>query len=195
MPATRAVAVFCGSRDGHDPAFRAAATELGIGLANAGIRLVYGGAQIGLMGAMADAVLSAGGEVVGVIPDFLTRREIIHTGTSEMIVTDGMHARKQRMFAMADAFVTFAGGLGTMDETFEIMTWRQLGLHDKPIILSDFGGCARPLVALIDAIVETGFADASAQRLYEVIDDIPGLLSRLSRLTPSTAPTASLDRL
>ncbi len=195
MPATRAVAVFCGSRDGHDPAFRAAATELGAGLARAGIRLVYGGAQIGLMGAMADAVLAAGGEVVGVIPDFLTRREIIHTGTSEMIVTDGMHARKQRMFAMADAFVTFAGGLGTMDETFEILTWRQLGLHDKPIILSDFGGCARPLVTLIDAIVETGFADASAKRLYEVIDDIPGLLARLSQLTPSVAPTTSLDKL
>ena len=188
MPAIRSVAVFCGSRDGADPAFRAAATALGQGLAQAGIRLVYGGAQIGLMGAVADAVLAAGGQVVGVIPEFLTRREVIHQHTSEMIVTDSMHTRKQRMFALSDAFVVFAGGLGTLDETFEILTWRQLGLHDKLILLSDVGGCAAPLVALIEAVIAAGFADASARALYEVVADVPALLARLAAAPVAAAP-------
>ena len=195
MPAISSVAVFCGSRDGHDPELRVAATELGTGLAHAGLRLIYGGAQIGMMGAIADAALAAGGEVVGVIPDFLTRREVVHTGTTEMIVTDGMHSRKQRMFAMADAFVTFAGGLGTLDETFEILTWKQLGLHDKPILLSDVHGCAQPLIALIDAVIADGFADLSARRLYEVVVGVPALLDRLTWVSATTGEPADPDRL
>lgn len=195
MPAIRSVAVFCGSRDGHAPALRAAATELGAGLAHAGLRLIYGGAQIGLMGAIADAALAGGGEVVGVIPDFLTRREVVHTATTEMIVTDGMHSRKQRMFAMADAFVTFAGGLGTLDETFEILTWKQLGLHDKPILLGDVHGCARPLITLLDAVIADGFADLSARRLYEVVEGVPALLDRLTWVSATTAEPPDPDRL
>ncbi len=129
MPTIRSVAVFCGASPGADPQFRAAARALGEGLARATIRLVYGGGRVGLMGTVADAALAAGGRVVGVIPEFLTRLEVAHEGVDEMIVTDSMHSRKQRMFELSDAFVCFAGGLGTLDETFEILTWKQLGLH------------------------------------------------------------------
>src|SRR5205807_2470705 len=118
----RTVAVFCGSRPGTLPEFHASAAALGRGLGRAGLRLVYGGGRIGLMGALADAALAAGGEVIGVIPEFLTRLEVAHDGVAELIVTDSMHVRKHRMFELADAFVTLPGGLGTLDETVEILT-------------------------------------------------------------------------
>jgi uncharacterized protein (TIGR00730 family) len=179
MPLIRAVAVFCGSHAGNDPAFRAAAAALGRGIAEAGLRLVFGGGRIGLMGALADAALSASGQVTGVIPEFLTQREVAHSGISEMIVTDSMHSRKQRMFELSDAFVSLPGGLGTLDETVEIMTWRQLGLHDKPLLLCDVAGAARPLLAAIDAAIANGFAAPSARRLVEVLPDVPATLRRL----------------
>src|SRR5487761_2072278 len=112
----RSVAVFCGSREGNNPAFRTAASDLGTGLAHAGMRLVYGGGRIGLMGIVADAVLAAGGEALGVIPEFLTRREVMHHGVHDLVITDSMHSRKQHMFEAADAFVMLPGGLGTLDE-------------------------------------------------------------------------------
>jgi len=179
MAPIRAVAVFCGSRAGNDPAFRAAATALGRGIAGAGMRLVFGGGRIGLMGALADAALSASGWVTGVIPEFLTRREVAHSGISEMIVTDSMHSRKQRMFELSDAFVALPGGLGTLDETIEIITWRQLGLHDKPVLLCDVAGAARPLLAAIDAAIASGFAAPSARQLVEVMPGVPATLQRL----------------
>ncbi len=185
MPHIRSVAVFCGASPGHDPQFRACATALGTGLARAGIRLIYGGGGIGLMGAVADAALAAGGHVTGVIPEFLTRVEVAHPGAHTMLVTDSMHSRKQRMFELSDAFITLAGGLGTFDETFEILTWRQLGLHDKPILLCDLAGSAAPLLALIETTIATGFARPQIRALFEVVTDIPALLARLSQLGPA----------
>ncbi len=185
----RSVAVFCGSRVGHDPAYAQACTALGAGLANAGLRLVYGGGGVGLMGVVADAVLSAGGEVLGVIPEFLQRREVAHAGLGTMVVTSNMHDRKRRMFDAADAFVTMPGGLGTFDETIEITTWRQLALHDKPILLCDVAGWAQPYLATIQAAVDQGFAGEECLRLYEVLPTVDAVLARLAGLT---APGAGL---
>lgn len=182
IPHIRSVAVFCGSRFGTDPAYRQAAEALGAGLASAGLRLVYGGGRVGLMGIVADAVLAGGGHVLGIIPDFLQRREVVHGGPVELIVTDTMHDRKRQMFAAADAFVTLPGGLGTFDETIEITTWRQLGLHDKPVLICDVEGWARPYVDMLNAAIHQGFAEASSARLYEVLPDVPSVLARLNAL-------------
>lgn len=193
----RAVAVFCGSRLGADPAYAAAAEALGRGLAEAGMRLVYGGGRIGLMGVVADAALAAGGEVLGVIPEFLQRREVVHAGLGELEITDGMHDRKRRMFDAADAFVVMPGGLGTLDETIEITTWRQLGLHDKPILVCDVAGWARAYLAAVDAAVRDGFAAEGTQGLYEVVPDVPALMDRLGALrrTVGDATEAGTRRL
>jgi uncharacterized protein (TIGR00730 family) len=180
MPEIRSVAVFCGSRVGASPAYVAAAVALGHSLAKAGIRLIYGGGRIGLMGAIADGALAAGGTVIGVIPDFLQRFEVAHGGCSELIVTDTMHARKTRMFELSDAFVTLPGGLGTFDETFEILTWRQLKLHDKPILICDIDGSAAALLGLIDASIRDGFAPAEAHDLYQTVSGVPALMDRLT---------------
>ncbi len=179
----RSVAVFCGSRFGHDPAYAAAATALGTGLATAGMRLVYGGGGVGLMGIVADAVIAAGGEVLGIIPEFLQRREVAHAGVGDMVVTSTMHDRKRRMFDAADAFVTMPGGLGTFDETIEITTWRQLALHDKPILLCDVAGWAQPYLATLRAAVHQGFAGPESLRLFEVLPDVDAVLRRLAAIT------------
>jgi uncharacterized protein (TIGR00730 family) len=178
----RAVAVFCGSRSGNDPVSLAAAVALGAGLASHGIRLIYGGGRVGLMGALADAVLAGGGQVLGVIPDFLTRMEVAHQGVQDLRVTDSMHSRKRLMFDTADAFVTLPGGFGTLDETIEVLTWRQLGLHDKPIIICDTGGWAQPMLAALRATVSQGFASASSLDLFEVADSPEAVLRRLQAL-------------
>jgi uncharacterized protein (TIGR00730 family) len=186
--AIRAVAVFCGSREGNNPAFRAAAVELGAGLAHAGLRLVYGGGKIGLMGVVADAVIAAGGDALGVIPEFLTRREVMHQGVRDLVVTDSMHSRKQHMFEAADAFVMLPGGLGTLDEIVEIITWRQLGLHDKPVLLCDVAGSARPIVAAFEAAIATGFASPDALALFELTAGPAATLARLAELRKTAAP-------
>ena len=182
-PSIRSVAVFCGSRFGADPAYRVAAAALGAGLAAAGMRLVYGGGRIGLMGVVADAALAGGGGVLGIIPDFLQRREVAHGGPIELVVTETMHDRKRRMFEAADAFVTMPGGLGTFDETIEITTWRQLGLHDKPILICDLQGWAQPYLAAMRGTIDQGFADPGTAGLYEVLPDVPAVLARLAALT------------
>lgn len=182
MPDIHAVAVFCGARSGHDPAYRAAAQALGHGLARAGIRLVYGGGRIGLMGVLADAALAAGGSVVGVIPEFLMRREVAHDGLTELVLTDSMHSRKQQMFTLADAFISLPGGLGTLDETIEIVTWRQLQLHHKPVLICNVAGSARGFVAAIEAAIDADFATPAARELFEVLDGVPAVLRRLAHL-------------
>jgi hypothetical protein len=182
MPEIHAVAVFCGSRTGNDPAYRSAAQALGRGLAEAGIRLVYGGGRIGLMGILADSALAAGGSVLGIIPEFLMRREVAHQGIGDLVVTDSMHSRKQRMFEAADAFITLPGGLGTLDETIEIVTWRQLKLHAKPILICDVAGSAAPFRATIEAAIDADFASPSARDLFEVVDGVPSVLRRLALL-------------
>jgi len=192
MPDIHSVAVFCGASAGHTPEYRDAALALGRGMADAGIRLIYGGGRVGLMGAVADGVIAAGGVVVGIIPEFLTRAEVAHDGVAEMIVTDSMHSRKRLMFEMSDAFVSFPGGLGTLDETFEILTWRQLRLHDKPILITDVLGSAAPLVAMIEAVIATGFARPEIRDLYELVDGVSGTLARLANLTTNAGGAAAL---
>ena len=178
-----AIAVFCGSRLGHDPRHREAAVTLGRALAKARIRLIYGGGRVGLMGVLADACLEAGGSVTGVIPTFLARRELEHERLTELIETATMHARKAIMAERAEAFVTLPGGLGTYDETIEIITWRQLGLHDKPVVLCDVAGSARPLIAALEAAVEMGFAGAETRSLYAVADGAEAVLPLLATLS------------
>jgi uncharacterized protein (TIGR00730 family) len=190
MPAIKAVTVFGGAASGHDPVCRETAIALGRGLAKAGITVIFGGGSIGMMGAVADGALAAGGEVIGIIPDFLARREVAHTTVSEMIVTDSMHSRKRRMFELSDAFVTLPGGLGTLDETFEMITWRQLDLHSKPIIICDVGGWAEPFLALVDALIAQGFAPNDAKQFYEVLDSAEAVVARLTELPVIEEATA-----
>lgn len=184
------VTVFCGSSPGADPQYAAAAQALGAGLAQAGHSLVFGGGNVGLMGLTAGAALAGGAHVTGIIPDFLRAREVEFHGLSELIVTDSMHTRKRRLFALADAFVVMPGGLGTFDETVEILTWKQLGQHAKPILLVDILGWARPFVALVEDIVARGFARDSARALFEVVDSVEAVLARLHALQVEAAPAA-----
>ncbi|MCX2560582.1 TIGR00730 family Rossman fold protein [Acetobacter farinalis] len=178
MPSTlNAVAVFCGSRFGKNPLYKQAAQSVGQTLAGAGIRLVYGGGAHGLMGVVADATLAAGGTVTGVIPDFLESREKMHEGVAELIVTESMHSRKQIMFSRADAFWILPGGFGTFDEMMEILTWKQLGRHSKPIVLINVAGWANTLLAALDDAVEQGFASASARAMLQAVPDIETALS------------------
>jgi uncharacterized protein (TIGR00730 family) len=180
MPAINSVAVFCGSRLGLRPEFAAAAGALGRGLGRAGIRLVYGGGKNGMMGVLADAVLEAGGTVLGVIPNFLTELDVAHQGVTELTVVDGLHDRKRRMAEAADAFVALPGGIGTLDETIEIISWQQLRLHDKPIYICDVAGSAAPLVGAIDGMIAQGFAPAETRAFFQVMDGVPALLEALS---------------
>jgi uncharacterized protein (TIGR00730 family) len=194
MAAIKAVTVFGGAASGHDPVCRETAIALGRGLAEAGITVIFGGGSIGMMGAVADGALDVGGEVIGIIPDFLARREVAHTSLSEMIVTDSMHSRKRRMFELSDAFVTLPGGLGTLDETFEMITWRQLELHAKPIIICDVGGWAQPFLALVDALIAQGFAPGHSRTFYEVLDSAEAVVARLSEL-PVVEEATAVSRL
>ena len=180
MASIDSVCVFCGSKTGNDPAWRTAAERLGRLLAQNGIRLIYGGGRIGLMGVLADAVTAAGGKVVGVIPDFLMKLEVGNARVDELIVVDSMHERKRRMFELADGFVVLPGGLGTLDETFEIVTWKQLRQHSKPIVVVNTAGYWTPFAKLVDAIIEGGFAHPRVADLFTVVPDpadvIPALL-------------------
>src|SRR5690242_19910008 len=163
MPSTRRLCVYCGSSDGVDRQYREAASELGAGLGAAGIGLVFGGGRVGLMGALADAALAAGGEVVGVIPRFLLDREVAHEGVTQLEVVESMHERKARMATLGDAFLALPGGAGTLEELFEVWTWQFLGLHRLPVGLLDVAGYWQPLLALAGHMVETGFLRASAR--------------------------------
>ncbi len=180
MIRVKRLCVYCGSASGAAPAYRETAMRLGRLLAKSGIGLIYGGGSIGLMGTLADAVLAAGGEVTGVIPGHLHEREIGHPGLTRLVVVGSMHERKQKMFELADAFAILPGGLGTIEETMEIITWRQLGLHDKPIFLIDAANYWAPLVALFDHVIAQGFARKEARDLFR-------LLPRIEDLTPALA--------
>jgi uncharacterized protein (TIGR00730 family) len=153
----RRVCVFCGSKPGVEPAFRAEAVALGSLLGEAGLGLVYGGAQIGLMGALADAALAHGGEVIGVIPRSLAAVEVAHQGLTRLDVVETMHQRKALMAQEADAFVALPGGFGTLDEFFEILTWAQLGIHEKPCVLVNTGGYFDHLLRFLQVAIDQGF--------------------------------------
>ncbi len=152
------------------------------------MRLIYGGGHVGLMGATADAVLAAGGEVIGVIPKHLQNWEVGHHGLTELHVVDSMHSRKQMMFELADAFVALPGGIGTLDETFEIISWRQLRLHDKPLIILDDGGYWQPLTALLKAVVADGFADPGIAEFYTLATDVDQVFDCLAAAPSSHGP-------
>jgi uncharacterized protein (TIGR00730 family) len=184
MQQIRRVCVYCGSSGAVDERYRAAADELGRSLAAAGIGLVFGGGRVGLMGLVADAVLAGGGHVIGVIPAALRDRELAHSRVSELVVVDSMHERKRIMAERADAFAVLPGGIGTLDETFESLTWRQLGLHDKPIFLVDVAGYWRPLAELLDHIVACGFATPLVPRLVEIVPDVAALVGALAKAAP-----------
>ncbi len=189
MTAVKRLCVYCGSASRVDEAYRAAATRLGVSLAEAGIELVYGGGRIGLMGLAADAALAAGGRVIGVIPSHLHEREVGHAGLTELLVVSSMHERKLRMFQLADAFAVLPGGLGTLDEALEIITWKQLGLHDKPILLLDIAGYWAPLLALFENVIANGFAARAALDLFRVLARIEDVLPVMAA-APSPAISA-----
>jgi len=149
----RTLCVYCGSNAGGSPAYAEAAKALGTRLAKDGLRLVYGGGNVGLMGIIANAVLEAGGDVTGVIPGQLVEWEVAHQGVTELIVVDSMHQRKQRMFELSDGFVALPGGFGTLDEMFEMLTWRQLGLSRKPCAFLDVDGFWQPLMDMLERML------------------------------------------
>jgi uncharacterized protein (TIGR00730 family) len=167
----RRVAVYCGSANGSDPAFLAEAKALGTAIANAGLGLVYGGASVGLMGAVADAALAGGAEVIGVLPEILSGSEIAHRGLSRLEMVATMHERKARMVKLADAFLMLPGGYGTLDEMMEIVTWKQLRLHAKPCILINTAGYWDPLLAFLDRAVAAGFLKPENRQLLQVARD------------------------
>jgi uncharacterized protein (TIGR00730 family) len=176
------VCVFTGSQPGARPAYLDAARALGNAVARRGMGLVYGGASVGTMRAVADGALVAGGEVIGVIPQSLVDREVAHPGLTELVVVDSMHARKQAMADRASAFVALPGGFGTLDELFEVVTWSQLGLHAKPIGLLDVAGFWQPMRALIDHLVAEGFVAGKSRDLVLFEREPEALLDRLAVL-------------
>jgi uncharacterized protein (TIGR00730 family) len=185
VPELSSVCVFCGSNGGADPAYLAAAEAVGSGLARRGIRVVYGGGRVGLMGALADAARAAGGEVVGVMPQQLVDREIGHTGIDDLRVVDTMHERKALMVELADAFVALPGGIGTLEELFEVYTWAQLGIHAKPLALLDVAGYYEPLAAFLDHAVEQRFLRPETRAMLSVADTLEGVLERFERWRPA----------
>lgn len=190
----RSVCVFCGSRPGDRPAFAEAARALGTAMAERGITVVYGGAKVGIMGALANAALAKGGRVVGVIPKGLVTKEIAHDGLSELFLTDTMFERKERMLTLSDAFVTLPGGFGTFDELFETLTLSQIGFHDKPNALLDVGGFFDPLVALMDKTIAHQFAAPQHRGLVFVETDPNRLLDRLATWEPPPLGEKWIDR-
>jgi uncharacterized protein (TIGR00730 family) len=175
----RRLCVYCGSSLGSDPLYQAAASELGAGLASRGIELVYGGGRNGLMGCVADAVLSGKGRVTGIIPVHLEHRELAHKGLNELVVVTDMHQRKRVMAERADGFAVLPGGVGTLDEAVEILSWRQLGLHEKPIFIVDIAGYWSPLAALFEHIVTSRFAGPLVPALIRFVPDVASLFAAL----------------
>lgn len=184
--ALRAVAVYCASNKGNDPVYARAAASLGRLLAERGIRLVYGGGEVGLMGVLADAARGAGGEVFGVITRALVDREIANPELADLTVVDTMHERKAAMSDAADAFIMLPGGYGTFDEFFEVVSWTQLGVHNKPCGVLDVAGFFAPLRAMLDVATRHGFISAVHRDLVITDDEPTRLLDRLAAWTPVT---------
>jgi uncharacterized protein (TIGR00730 family) len=176
----RSVCVFCGSRSGVNPAYSEAARETGSMIARNGWRLVYGAGDVGLMGEVAAAAMAAGAPTLGVIPVHLLGRERTKRDMAALLVTEDMHERKKVMFMNSDAAVVLPGGAGSLDEFFEVLTWAQIGLHRKPILLVDIEGYWRPLMTLIDHVITEGFADASLRGLFRSVPDVSALDTALS---------------
>jgi uncharacterized protein (TIGR00730 family) len=176
----RRVAVYCGSSNGNNPAYRAEAVALGSAIAAAGLGLVYGGASVGLMGAVADAALAGGAEVIGILPDLLSGREIAHHGLTSFELVPSMHQRKARMVELADAFIALPGGYGTLEEILEAVTWAQLRLHAKPCILINTAGFWDGLIAFLDTMVASGFLKPQNRALLRVAANATEAVKMLS---------------
>lgn len=203
MSMIRSVCVYCGSSPGREPSYKAAADALGASLGQNGLRLVYGGGTRGLMGAVAAATMAAGGEVTGIIPRFLMNKEATEdalTHLDELIVTEDMHERKHAMFERSDAFVALPGGIGTLEEIVEIMTWAQLGRHEKPIVFANVDGFWNPMLSLIDHMKEAGFLHSQNKIQPLVIDRaediVPAMLDTASRRSSAAqGDTAVIEKL
>lgn len=180
MKLPESVCVYCGASSRVPDVYKTAAHDLGTGLARQGIQVVYGGGRVGLMGIVADSALKAGGRVVGIIPEHIQVLEVEHTALTELHVVDSMHTRKRMMVDRSDAFVVLPGGLGTLDETFEILTWKQLRLHDKPVVVVDVDGYWQPLLAMVDHMVAIGFCQPAHRRLFTVVDRVDAVYEALA---------------
>ncbi|THF78749.1 LOG family protein [Cohnella fermenti] len=185
----QSIAVYCGSSLGASPIYKEAAASLGREIARRGLALVYGGASVGLMGAVADAVLEEGGRVVGILPGFLQSREIAHKGLSELIVVDSMHERKAKMAELADGFLSLPGGPGTMEEFFETFTWAQLGLHGKPCGLLNVNGYYDPLASMFETMLSEQFMQEKYRPMLLIDTDPGSLLDRFERYSPPSVKT------
>lgn len=188
MKNIESIAVFCGSSEGNDVAILDQAIQLGSTMAKRNFKLVYGASKIGVMGKVAEAALKNGGDVLGVIPQFLKLKEVVHLGLTELITTENMHERKLKMHDLSDAFIALPGGYGTLEELFEIMTWAQLGLHQKPIGLLNVNGFYNNLLQLLENMVKKGFLKMSNFEILLVDDTIDGLLDKLHEYKPEPVP-------
>ena len=180
MKKISSLCVFCGSSTRVGESHRAAAQRLGKIITGRGIRLVYGGGRVGLMGILADAVLEGGGKVVGVIPEFLIQLELAHPSLTELRIVDTMHERKRLMSDLADGFIVLSGGFGTLDETFEILSWKQLGLHGKPVVFLSVEGFWEPFRALVDGLVREGFARPEHKNLFTLVSSVEEVFDALA---------------
>ncbi len=178
------ITVFCGSSLGNEDIYKLQATLLGKTLAKLNIELVYGGAKIGLMGAVADGALSEGGKVIGVLPKFLRSKEIAHEGLTQLILVDSMHERKTKMNELCDGVIALPGGFGTLEEFFEMLTWGQLGLHQKPIAILNINGFYDSLIALVQTMVDKGLLKEVNQKMLLVSNDVDDLLNKMRSYVP-----------
>ena len=181
MTLIKSLCVYCGSARGRSPRYVAAARELGEAMASRKIRLVYGGARIGMMGECADAVMKSGGEVIGVIPEHLQTSEVGHSGITELKVVESMHVRKKLMFDLSDGFAVLPGGYGTLDELFEIITWRMLKLHDKPVVVLNIDGYWDAFEKLIDQLIAEGFARPESRQHFSVVSSVGRMFDLLDQ--------------
>jgi uncharacterized protein (TIGR00730 family) len=188
MSKIKSLCVYCGSSINVDENFKTLAHDMGKILAENNIRLVYGGGKAGLMGIIADSVMTHGGEVTGIIPSHISDREIQHKGLTELHIVDSMHVRKQMMVDHSDAFLVLPGGVGTLDETCEIMTWRQLGIHDKPIVVADIKGYWTPFITMIDHIIEQGFMRPDDKNVMSVVKTLEEIVPAIEN-----APNETFD--
>ena len=188
MNKLNSICVFCGSSDGNDPKITEAAIALGHSFVTHDITLVYGAAKIGVMGTIAQAMLDKHGQVIGIIPQFLKKKEVVHLGLTQLITTDNMHERKLQMQEMSDGFIALPGGFGTLEELFEIGTWLQLGLHTKPMGLLNVNGFYDDLISMLETMVKRGFLSMDNYELLLVDTDIEGLLQKMQTFKTPQLP-------
>lgn len=188
MPKVSSACVYCGTGHKVSQAYKDAAAQLGAVMAKSGVRLVYGGGRVGLMGIVSQACFASGGEVVGIIPEHIQDKEVMNDDVTELFIVDSMHTRKQMMVDKSEGFIVLPGGFGTLDETFEILTWKYLGLHDKPIVLVNVEGFYDPLLKMVDHMVDSGFTPFWHRSLYQVVDTPEEAIVALSCQTEHIRP-------